>query len=233
MAQSAGELSNDPFESPLAPQPSVAQRILPRIVFALASGVAVTVTAFLCAWLQLRDAAQFRAPIAHEQHVLRQLQHFIDAHQHHTGSQPIHLSDALQDDNNFRMVDPDRVADYSGAVYLYRATNDGYELVSLGADGRLGGIGLDADLYNDGRYSASPRITLRQFSTAAAIRSVRFSSVIAGLVAFIACLSFNFVDLRRDQPAPRLVLLGEVLVSAAMAAVAALFMSVIHIPSGH
>lgn len=233
MPHDSGASTYDPFDSPQVPQRSAAEKILPRILTAFVAGVAVAATAQLCAWLQLRDATQFRAPIHNEQPVLRHLQSFIDGYQQEHSELPSHFADALQDDDGFHPVESDRVADYSGAIYLYRRTNGGYELVSLGADGRLGGIGLDADLHNDGHYSASPRMTLRQFSTGAATSSVRFFAVLAGVVACLACLKFNFVELGRDQPAPRLVLLGEVVVTAVMAAVAAFFMSAIHIPSGH
>lgn len=233
MPRDPGESAHDPFESPLAPESSVAQRVLPRIACALAAGAAVTVAAVLCAWLQLRGARQFRDPPYHEEAALEQLQALVDDYQKATGELPAHLADTLKGDNTFRIVEPDHVADYSGAIYLYRRTNAGYELLSLGADGRPGGVGLDADFYNDGHFAASPRITLRQFATAKATSSVRFFSVLAGVVVGFACLRFNFVELGRDQPAPRLVLWTEVFVTTAMAAVAAFFMSVIHIPSGH
>ena len=136
MPRDTGQSAHDPFESPLAPETSVAQRVVPRIAYALAAGAAVTVAAWLCAWLQLRDAMQFRAPMHYEQHVFRQLQVVIERYREVTGELPAHLADALDDDEDFRVVEPDRVADYSGAIYLYRRTNAGYELLSLGADGR-------------------------------------------------------------------------------------------------
>jgi uncharacterized membrane protein len=76
-------------------------------------------------------------------------------------------------------------------------------------------------------------MTLRQFSTAPATASVRSCSAIAGAAATLMCLWFNFVDLRREQTNLHRYLLGEIIVTTIMASVAALFMSAIHIPSGH
>jgi hypothetical protein len=233
MPRDSGASTYDPFESPQVPESSAAENLLPRIVSAFVAGVAVTATAWLCAWLQLRDATQFRAPLDREQHMFYQLQVAVDDYQKAAGEFPTHLADALGDDNKIRVVESNCVTDYTGTIYVYQRTNAGYELLSLGADGQFGGVGLDADLYNDGHYSASPRMTLHQFATTEATRSVFFFSAVAGVVAFIACLRFNFVDLDRGQPPSQLVLVGQVMVSAGMAGVMAFFMSVIHIPSGH
>jgi hypothetical protein len=196
--QNVGERPRDRDEANHQPAPVGLPSVLVLIVYAVIAGAAVSATAYLCAWLQLRDATQFRAPIAYETHAIRRLKRLVDQYLLQHGELPSELGPAVPEDDELRVVAADRVADYSGRIYLYRRTEAGYEIASLGADGQPGGIGLDADLYDDGRYSASPRMTLRQFSTAPATASVRSCSAIAGAAATLMCLWFNFVDLRRE-----------------------------------
>ena len=61
----------------------------------------------------------------------------------------------------------------------------------------------------------------------------RLFGLIAGAAATLMCLWFNFVDLRREQSNLHRYLLGEIVVTTIMAAVAAFLMSALHIPSGH
>lgn len=237
--QNVGERPRDRDEANPQPAPVGLPSVLVRIAYALVAGAAVSATAYLCAWQQLRGETRLRPPIAKEELSLGRLQSWIDGFQEQHQRLPEHLSEVIPAEDRFQAVSNGDVTDDAGFVYQYRRNPDGYELCSLGADGRPGGIGLDADWYIDGRNRESIRMTLRQFSTAESTVNVRNEAILAGLLTFAACLVLNLLGARAaavvglPQPILHRHFLAEVTIAAVMAAVAAFFMSAIHIPSGH
>lgn len=96
--QNVGERPRDRDEANSGPAPVGLPSALVRIAYALIAGGAVSATAYLCAWLQLRDATQFRAPFGYEEHLMGQLKRHIDLYQEEHDELPTDLGDALPED---------------------------------------------------------------------------------------------------------------------------------------
>lgn len=237
--QNVGDRPRDREEANPHPPAGKSAGASVRIAYALFAGAAVSATAYLCAWQQLRGETRLRPPIAQEEMSLGRLQLRIDGFQEQHQRLPEHLSEVISADDLFQLTSSGDVTDDAGFVYQYRRSPDGYELWSLGADGRPGGIGLDADWYADGRNRESLRMTLRQFSTAESTVNVWDEAILAGVLTFAACLVLNLIGPRvaavvgLPRPTMHGHFLAEVALATVMAAVAACFMSWIHIPSGH
>ncbi len=75
--------------------------------------------------------------------------------------------------------------------YVYHKTKDGFSLLSLGRDGKPGGIGLDADFYLDEQGGPPIEPTISQFLFEAEgggtlLVVALFASFFAGLVCYLA-----------------------------------------------
>ena len=106
--------------------------------------------------------------------------------------------------------------------YQYSKTENGFSLLSLGRDGKPGGVGLDADFYLDEKGGPLIEPTLSQFLFEAAVGGTLFTvaflaSCFAGLTCYIASGS------QRGRP----VAIGSLLLSIVIAAVGAIVVSLV------
>lgn len=117
--------------------------------------------------------------------------------------------------------------------FHYRRIAEGFELASLGREGKPGGVGLDADVFfGDEWFSPKTRLPLKQFL----FETEGSASVF--LVAFVASIlaaSIWFGARHEVQPSIKWVIIG-VATMAVLAVVVAAFLAAIHVDasqSGH
>jgi hypothetical protein len=118
--------------------------------------------------------------------------------------------------------------------YQYTKTEGGYSLISLGRDGRPGGVGLDADIVSDQDHDAQLDIepTLAQFLFEAKGRRTLFTTALlasccAGLACYIASGS------RAGRPASVIAVLPSVAVTTVGAVFVSLFLVTIYLIGDH
>jgi hypothetical protein len=110
--------------------------------------------------------------------------------------------------------------------YQYRVEGDSYTLYSFGRDSRLGGEGLNADIYpsSEGRPLELP--TLRQFTFNLPTEGIQWTCFLAGVCASLVCLQPS----RNRSGAGFLARVGATAIGAVLLAI---FLSALHLPSGH
>jgi hypothetical protein len=116
--------------------------------------------------------------------------------------------------------------------FVYSVHDDGFELYSLGRNGRPGGIGLDADLYSDRRNDAAARLPFRQFFHDTPTGGNRVICLLIAVVAAVQYLSLQFSDRDRPTADPRQAIIMAMAVIVA-ATLLAILVTPFHIPSGH
>ena len=205
-----------------------------RLLVSAAVGVAMTATAYLCAWDMIGAAFGQGGHLA-AQMFLRQIRTGVEAYKKEHGRYPEKLADLKTDLlDQLRPPGSGDILDPWNNPYHYTAEGNSYMLLSLGADGKRGGEGLDRDTdvrdlpRNDQGFVRLPSPTLRQFTFKCDTGGVRIACTLGGVCAFIAC----FVAWKplRYSPVRSAILLSLTLTACLITAV---FMSLLHIPSGH
>jgi Type II secretion system (T2SS), protein G len=201
-------------------------------------GVAMTGTAYLCAWYSTREANGYRWPHLDALSTLRELRAALDESHKGKGKYPEILADLRRTHSEgVRFEDDGQVVDPWRNPYQYHANESSYSLFSFGRDGKLGGEGLDEDLdvrvlgpYKQGlsRRPAVGSPTLRQFTFECPTQGVMITCAMAGICAFLACL-FSQRTLRPGM-VHALIRLGLTLIACLATAV---FMSFLHVPTHH
>jgi general secretion pathway protein G len=203
-----------------------------RILDCTAVGVAMALTAYLCAWYGMREHYGYRRPHQRAYSTLRTLSKALDEYHDETGNFPEKLAD-------LKRTHPDsvRLEDPWSNPYQYQAEGDRYTLFSFGSDGKRGGEGLDQDLDvtdllpNYDSYFRLPPVgipTFRQFTSEPSTAGVMMTCALAGLCAFVACLISQRPN--HEGHSFRFIKLGITLVACLLTAV---FMSAIHVPNYH
>lgn len=191
----------------------------------------LAVTSYAVVWIRLRDNFTGSWTHRHEGVNLHLLTKFIEDYRTKHGAYP----------DNFTQVtghpqETDGLLDTWGRMYGYRVTAEGYELSSLGRDGRPGGEGLDADFYYDPQNwrSVQPknppaRISLFQFHEVnpGSARLCTFYSIAIGVGVFFSGLPSK----RGIQPRKKLLLSAAI--TTVFSLIVAGYMSGLHIPNGH
>src|SRR5262245_35117818 len=103
------------------------------------AAVAVAVTAYLCAWYQLRVSFYYAEAVRLRVDRL-DFRDALERHKAKVGSYPIDLAELQEEDVGRRR-------DIWGTPYVYKRIDSSYEIWSLGHDGEEGGIGFDADIH--------------------------------------------------------------------------------------
>jgi Type II secretion system (T2SS), protein G len=209
-----------------------------RLLDCTAVGVAMALTAYLCAWYGMRSHYGYRRPHQRAFATLGNLTKALDEYRKLNGNYPEKLADLGRTHSvSVRLEDSGQVVDPWSHPYQYRAEGDQYTLFSFGRDGKRGGEGLDQDLYatdlrpNYDHFFRLPPVgipTFRQFTSEPSTRGVIITCALAGLCAFLACLNSQRSTLKGNLF--RLINLGMTLVACLLTAV---FMSAIHIPNYH
>jgi general secretion pathway protein G len=199
-----------------------------RLALCLATAVSVAVTAYVCAWLSYGDFFQY--PSRATRGYLKHLGEDIARYREKTGHLPARLSDVTVMGPPMYPVDAQgRPLDVWGRPFLYQVTGDSYDLFSFGEDGLPGGLGLDADLHAGWTSPLTEYITFWQFA-AAEPGGVKFTCVVAGVLAFPLCL-FGSKPGPAGRPGLAAVLVKNG-VTVVFAVGAALVISILHV-SGH
>lgn len=124
-----------------------------------------------------------------------------------------------------------RSVDAWGHPYQYTKTENGYSLISLGRDGKPGGVGLDADIDSEQEHILVEP-TLSQFLFEAAggqtlLNVALLASLFAGLACYIAS------GPRGGHPASVVALLSSVAVTTVGAILVSLFLVTIYLAGNH
>lgn len=104
-------------------------------------------------------------------------------------------------------------------------------VTSYGRDGKPGGTGWDTDLTSDNPHPPNDGLTFRQFLTYPETQDLVQWACISGILASLLC--WFTVQPQTLTWRSSLGLAGQVLVTLAAAAVIAMAITVLHIPSGH
>lgn len=208
-------------------------RLILVLFLCLATALAVSATAYLCAWLSLRKDYTWTEEHAKTREDLERLRTAIEAYKKTTGAYPDKLSDLRIVKQKLVRVEKDgEPVDAWNYPVQYRIQADNFLLISFGPEHLPGGIGKHADMVA-GQPDAWPEHpTLFQFSDLPEARSVQAACILAGAAAFPLCLL-----VARKEKGQR-VTIGRILTRSAaigvFAIVAALLMSALHrMPGGH
>jgi hypothetical protein len=200
-----------------------------RVLIAGAMAVAVFMIPFLCTWLG-EASMQFESELKMTYLHLPGVENAIRAYRREYGVFPASLKDLLTT-KHYRgpaRSDPNGdILDGWGRPFAYSHSDDHFEVISLGRDGKPGGVGLDHDLSSDRNSIKQSFPTLRQFLFE--LPTQRFLGVcaLAGLLAGV--LTFQTVR----SPKFSVLVLFKIALTFVGAAVVAMFISFLHIPTGH
>lgn len=214
------------------------QGLAGRLLLAAVAGLAMAVTTYLCAWINMRNAIGYRWPHERAFQQLEDLKSALDKFRQGEGKYPEKLSELSNPPPQFtRIEDSGEVLDPWENPYQYHVEGGGYTLFSFGRDGRHGGQGLDQDLdVKDLSRGVGPESwhntvaipTLWQFTFECGTRATQWTCVLAGVCAFLTCLN----ALRKPERFSWRSFLGLGLTLLACF-MTALIMTALHIPSHH
>ncbi len=158
----------------------------------------------------------------------------IQRHIEETGKPPSTLGE-LQEvrDGGFRVGQDGAVLDHWDQPHRYSVDGAKYLVVSYGRDGKPGGLGLDCDLTNENPTPPESLPTFSQFLFDLPTGRLVATSVLSGVVVFLLAFSTIKKDLFAAMPGGAVSIAIKLAVTVVAALVAASFVSVLHIPTGH
>jgi hypothetical protein len=199
------------------------------LLTALATALLVFVLVYLAAWAEMRqsitmgDVGSCRIESMRTDFfvIRRELSDYFQLHRHYP--------DSLDE---VPFLKDSRFIDAWGNEYQYSKTAIGYRLLSLGRDGKPGGVGLDADIDSEKGDDIFVEPTLSQFLFEAAGRGTLFR--VAMLASFLAGLACYIASGPRDgRSVTARALLVSIAVSAAGAILVSLFLVSIYLMGEH
>lgn len=168
---------------PLPPRPAL------RAAFALACGVVIGGFAYINAWQNSSGHWRIFAKHRWAMHAMREIERGVEQHQREHAVLPDNLSE-LKPFLHTSWVDDfdseDRPLDPWGHPYVYTVSENGYELLSYGRDGKLGGLTLDADLPSRPYRERPGEATLKEFTFELPTGQLRVGCALAGVFTAIA-----------------------------------------------
>lgn len=208
------------------------RRWLVLLLVCLATGLAVTATAYVCAWLNFRSYYIHTEELAATKVELEQLREAIEGHRQATGELPANLAELdIVKEKQIPVKDGYPIDAWRHYVVYFRHA-DRYDLLSYGADNMPGGVGKFADIRVGVPDTWPEQPSLTEFAGLREGTPVLLASILAGLLAFPIC----FINARQPTEKPpslRAVLLSN-LILGALAVLAALMMAALHMmPGGH
>jgi hypothetical protein len=209
--------------------------VLVRGAAGLAVALAVSATAFVGAWQEYGTYWHYYYPTEKTQSDLDAIWEEIAGFRAVNGRLPDTLLELERVKAKERRVDIAGLPiDYWGNPYQYEVKGDDYSLSSYGRDGRAGGVGLDADIVPGTPGGRGNAPTLWQFAfempTGGMMAACLLAGVLAGLVWVVAVQ--EPVEVGKTWPR-LLAALAAMTVTFIVSLLAALFMSALHLPSGH
>ncbi len=227
----SGELQGNPVKPAEDLSRLRSRRWRIRLLLSLATGLVVSLTAYLCAWYEYRNFAYFGMEQTDTRQTLEALKSDVDRHQQATGQLPKSLMDLESVQNRtMRVDDAGRPMDGWGRPIHYQLDGGSYAIFSYGMDGQPGGHGLDADLYAGKVDHENESPTLWQFATLLDNGMMLKACVLAGAFALALCLIASEGWQGNRSLA---VILVTNAVTAFFAILTALVISGLHLPSGH
>ena len=196
-----------------------------------ATAIAISATAYLCAWYNYRNISQHRADQASTRGELELLREEIERHREATGKWPERLTDLnAVKEKQLRLDEAGLPVDWWGRPLEYRLAGANYVLFSYGRDGRPGGSGQDTDLFAGQPIPDPP--TFWEFTQMQEGMPVQLACLLAGAVAFPLCL-LQAKGRPGNPPSQAKILLMNA-VTAFFAILAALMIGTLHVmPGGH
>jgi type II secretory pathway pseudopilin PulG len=213
------------------------RRLFRHAPFAILCGAAVAAVLNLAAWYNLRDQPNVCRRQGDTRRTLRMIQQQIDSYHEEHGELP----DALADIPDLRgsWTDPaGPPKDEWGNRIHYRTDGSTFELQSHGRDGRPGGIGLDADLFHDGRNHERALPTFSQYfgetDPAEVDRGGFFFAglLAAGMVAWMTFHSLKGFDTSENSWTSAHFICSALAIIC-IASLVGVVLLPLHIPSGH
>jgi len=170
---------------------------------------------------------------------LRILQQRIDEFRKEHGDLPEDLTDIPELHGLWNNPDGPPVDEWEHPIQ-YRSDGTSFDLYSHGRDGQPGGIGLDADIFHDGRNREHTLATFAQYfgeTDQSEVDRGGFFMAMAGLIAgcmiaFITFGSLNDLDTSERALKPAYFTAYAVAI-VCIASLVGAFLLPLHIPSGH
>jgi hypothetical protein len=198
------------------------------LLAAVVSGLTVAGAAYVCAYFDQRNHFSHQDRQLYTVQKLDGLEGAIKKHRHGTGQFPADLNEmpVVKIYHQFTVNAEGRVVDMWDHPYQYRVEGDSFELFSLGADGKPGGLGRDADLYPSSMGRPPEVPTLRQFTFDLPTEGVQRTCILAGMCAALVCLLVT-----RSRRGARL--LSRMAVTVIGAIIIAIALSALQLPASH
>lgn len=190
-----------------------------RAAVAAGCGVVIAVIVYLSAWRELAGTFGFQRHYHHTWRQLSVIDSSIQEYRRQHGRPPQTLAEVAPE--HYQADSWDRPLEY-------RLNGEQYALLSLGGDGRPGGNGIDADI-RAGERLQPPMPSLRQFTFEMDSGGIRLTSIVAGACTAVMCWRL----MRQTAHYPWLLQLAACGVTLVFAWFVAMFVAVLHIPSGH
>ena len=187
--------------------------LLLRLLGALAGGLAIASTSYLCAYYESRWIFWNHTMEGYSWSKVRLAMREIDEYRKEKGRLPANLDE----------LHKGAWIDAWDRPLHYELEGDRYRLYSYGRDGESGGVGPDADIFSD-RQPEAP--TLYQFTFEMHAEGVHCGCILAGVFAGLVCL----LQSRKHGWDTFFLRLGVTAIGAFLAAIA---MSALHVPTGH
>jgi len=135
-----------------------------RIAAASLTAGLIFIVTYLACWVQVGYPSKtVGSPYRYRMDAITEaLAKYVEIHKEY----PHSLSDLRheQSSGGLPFTDSGELLDWWDHPFSYRRTPEGFELASLGRDGQIGGVGLDADIFlRDGVLSKEARMPLSQF----------------------------------------------------------------------
>jgi general secretion pathway protein G len=207
-----------------------------RLFAASLTALIVFTSTYLACWVAMGSASVMnRLEFVYAEMELEQVNEALQKYAEANGKFPASLQ-ALTNVQSLapRFVGPSgELLDPWGHPFHYRLAGDGFELVCLGRDGKVGGVGLDADMLAGGeRDDSKMRLPLSQFL---------FETPGSGPVFAIAVMSGLFAggiwfSSARTKPTSTTRLAAGIAVTTIAAVIVAVFLALFHVAavqSGH
>ncbi|MFI4848837.1 MAG: type II secretion system protein GspG [Gimesia chilikensis] len=214
------------------------RRLIRHVLIALLCGALIFVILNVAAWYNLRGQRNMcRNQDFTRFYGLRVLGMQIADYREKHGVLPDTLAE-IPDVHTILQQPGEPLLDSWGNPFQYRREGEAYELFSYGRDGQPGGVGLDADLYVDGRNRERALPTFRQFFlTNDKDEVARDGFLVAGAEAAFLVFCFTLMTLKgttsTGHPMTAWRYIWFTLVVLVIATGMGLMLLPLHIPNGH
>jgi hypothetical protein len=204
-----------------------------RIVIGLAVGAVVASISIYIAWYN-NVVEQYNDLLCREQIWTRSrldwLDEVVKEYQRKSNSLPQSLEQAINASTN-AIPNAGSAMDAWHHPLQYTVTGSNYLIVSYGEDGLPGGEGVNCDLTNRNPRPKERKMTFLQFLKAPAARAMINCSLICGFAAALICASTVKKTQLTDRTIKSMVL--RLFFTTMGATIIAIFITAIHVPSGH